>query len=45
MYCVHNGKVCLMLWDTATENYVYIPESTYNKLTPTEKLRYKEEIL
>jgi len=31
MYCVHNGKVCVMVYDPIKKEYVYIPEHEYNK--------------
>lgn len=30
MYCVHNGKVCVMLWNPIKNEWVYIPESEVN---------------
>ena len=29
MYCVHNGKVCVMVYDPIKKEYVYIPEDKY----------------
>lgn len=29
MYCVHNGKVCVMVYDPTRKEYVYIPENEY----------------
>lgn len=29
MYCVHNGKVCIMVYDPIKKEYVYIPEGEY----------------
>lgn len=31
MYCVHNGKVCVMVYDSIKKEYVYIPEDEYEK--------------
>ena len=31
MYCVHNGKVCVMVYDSIKKEYVYIPENEYEK--------------
>ena len=31
MYCVHNGKVCVMLYDESKRKWVYIPEDEYRK--------------
>lgn len=29
MWCVHNGKVCIMVFDPETQEYKYIPEKEY----------------
>lgn len=31
MYCVKDGKVCVMLWDESKHDWVYIPEMEYRK--------------
>lgn len=31
MYCVHNGKVCVMVYDPNKNEYVYIPENEYHR--------------
>ena len=43
MYCTFNGKICLMMWDIIAEKYVYIPETTWYRLTEKAKERYTEE--
>lgn len=42
MYCIHNGKSCLMVWDRERGEYVYIPEKKWDKMTTTEKHKYRE---
>lgn len=42
MYCIHNGKPCLMVYDTEKGKYVYIPERKWDKLNHEEKARYRE---
>lgn len=32
MYCVHRGKVCIMLYDADRKKWVYIPEREYLKM-------------
>lgn len=32
MYCVHNGRVCVMVYDPNKKEYVYIPENEYRRL-------------
>lgn len=29
MYVVHNGKVCIMVYDETRRKWVYIPEDEY----------------
>lgn len=29
MYCVYNGRVCVMVYDQERKQYVYIPEDKY----------------
>jgi hypothetical protein len=43
MYCTFNGKICLMMWDIIAEKYVYIPETTWYRLTEKARSRYTEE--
>lgn len=31
MFVVHNGRVCVMVWDEKCRKYVYIPENEYYK--------------
>ena len=31
MYCVHNGKVCIMIYDNNKKEWIYIPENEYEK--------------
>lgn len=31
MYCVHNGRVCVMVYDESKKEWVYIPEEDYSK--------------
>lgn len=31
MFVVHNGRVCVMVWDEKRREYVYIPENEYYK--------------
>lgn len=31
MWCVHNGMVCIMVFDPAGKEYKYIPETQYKE--------------
>lgn len=31
MYCVHNGRVCVMVYDAQKKEWVYIPEQEYRR--------------
>jgi hypothetical protein len=31
MYCVHNGRVCVMVYDASKKEWVYIPEQEYRR--------------
>lgn len=32
MYCIHNGRVCVMVYDASEKEWVYIPEQEYNRM-------------
>ena len=32
MWCVHNGKVCMMVYDSTKGKYVYIPERKWHRM-------------
>ena len=38
MFCIHNGKSCVMVYDVEAGKYVYIPERKWDKLTKFEKI-------
>lgn len=38
MFCIHNGKSCVMVYDVEAGKYVYIPERKWDKLTKVEKV-------
>lgn len=41
MWCVKNGKVCIMMQDTRKGmKWVYIPERKWDAMTAQEKERY-----
>ena len=42
MYCIFNGKTCIMMWDIIAEKYVYIPENVWYSFTEKAKERYTE---
>ena len=31
MYCIHNGRVCVMVYDANKKEWVYILEQEYNR--------------
>lgn len=31
MYVVHNGRVCVMVWNEKRREWVYIPENEYRE--------------
>lgn len=33
MWCVHNGVVCIMVFDPVRKEYKYIPENEYKEET------------
>ena len=42
MYCVHNGKSCVMVWHVNKGKYVYIAEKRWDKMTKAQKSEYKQ---
>ncbi len=38
MFCIHNGKPCVMVYDVEAGKYVYILERKWDKLTKFEKI-------
>jgi hypothetical protein len=32
MYCVHNGRVCVMVYDANKMEWVYIPEEEFKEV-------------
>lgn len=43
MYCVHNGEVCVMVYDTLFHKYRYISEDDWYKMEKSRKRRYKRD--
>lgn len=41
MYCIHNGKSCVMVYDVEKGKYVYITEKRWDKMKREDKARYK----
>ena len=41
MYCIHNGKTCLMVYDTEKGKYVYIPERKWDRLNKDQKKQFR----
>lgn len=41
MYCIINGKVCVMVFDEQKNEWKYIPEKKWNKLPPKIKNRFR----
>lgn len=40
MYCVHNGKCCVMVYNVERGEFVYIAERRWDKMTKEQKNRY-----
>ena len=41
MYCIHNGKTCLMVYDTVKGKYVYIPEKKWDRLNKDQRKQFR----
>lgn len=41
MYCIHNGKSCVMVYDIIKGEYVYIPEKKWDKLNKEQKKQFR----
>lgn len=41
MYCIHNGKPSVMVFDTVKGEYVYIPEKKWDNLNKDQKKRFR----
>lgn len=41
MYCIHNGKPSVMVFDTINGEYVYFPEKKWAKLTKNQRKRFR----
>ena len=42
MYCIHNGKSCVMIWSINNGKFVYITENRWDKMTKEQKREYKQ---
>lgn len=40
MYCVHQGKVCLQVWDPRREQWVYFPLVKWERMSDRARARY-----
>lgn len=39
MYCVKNGKICILVFNRKNGKYQYIPETTWNKIPHEKKVK------
>lgn len=42
MYCVHHGKVSVMVYDILKNRYIFIPFRRWEKMTEDKRSRYRE---
>ena len=40
MYCVHNGKVCLQVWNPRRECWQYIPLTKWQRMSERQRNKF-----
>lgn len=40
MYCVHQGKVCLQVWNPRRESWQYIPIAKWERMSERARSKY-----
>ena len=40
MYCVHQGKVCIQVWNPRRSKWVYIQEKVWSRMDARARARY-----